>query len=332
MEIINHEPHERHEPELRYPNLKSRNYMIAVKSFLCLRRIIQTTSLSWFVLFMTNLFLFSSCANPFVAQIIEPKTISFETNGGSKIDEQIVYRNYPIQRPANPSKDNYLFDNWYIENEDFETPWDFKTIPTSDLTLYANWTTIHTYTVTFDKNGGDTDADPQSMNVTHGALISEPSHPAKDGYGFAGWYTEAECITKWDFANNIVTEDITLYAFWIHNDVTITLIDIDNIPAALGVTFTPAVTPAITLSRSGAGGNPSTQNITVTGLNAGDSFGWSIKGAGVYASETVQGMTSTINLDANNVLYNSLGWHTVELNIKKDGIDYRTNFVFQIIQ
>jgi len=199
-----------------------------------------------------------------------------------------------------------------------------------NVTLQFN-DTVHFY----DPNAL-TNAKPGVQSVLHAGVIGVTGSLdaiTSRGYRFDGWYRNSGFSgAPWNLSSDTVMEDMTLYAKWTPNNITITLINIDNIPAALGVTFTPAVTPALTLSRTGAGGNPSTQNVTVNGLNAGDSFGWSIKGKGVYASETVQGTTSPVNLSATNVIYNSLGWHTVELNIKKGGIDYRTSFVFQIVQ
>jgi len=309
-----------------------------MKIFYCEQpRISNSISNSKFVMFvinflLINLFLFSSCANPFVTQIAEPKTITFETNGGSKIENQIVYRNYPIQRPANPSKDNYTFDNWYGENENFETPWDFNTIPTSDITLYATWIPVFTYTVTFDKNGGDTEANPQSINVIPHTLASAPEiPPTKDGYGFAGWYTEAECITKWDFANNIVTENITLYALWVHNCLTVTL-------SMEELTNKTPVLESITISRTGADGIPVKALVSINeALFDAGSISWRISGVGAYAGTIITDDDDPITdnsafmLNAQDERYNAPGMHTLLLEVKIDGIAYQTNIIFTVI-
>ncbi|MCL2186807.1 MAG: InlB B-repeat-containing protein [Treponema sp.] len=199
------------------------------------------------------------------------------------------------------------------------------------------------YNVTFQFNDTVHFYDPNALtsaktgvqSVLHAGVIGTLGSldaVTSRGYRFDGWYRNADFSgAAWNLSSGAVMEDMTLYAKWTPNNITITLIDIDNIPAALGVTFNPVVTPAITLSRTGTG-YPTSQAITVIGLNTGDSFGWSIKGKGVSASETVQGTTSPVTISATNVIYNSLGWHTVELNIVKSGIQYRTSFVFQIIQ
>lgn len=66
--------------------------------------------------------------------------------------------------------------------------------------------------VAFDSQGGSAIA-PQT--VEKGALVKEPSSPAKEGFSFAGWYIEAACATAWSFANDRVQTDTTLYAKWV---------------------------------------------------------------------------------------------------------------------
>lgn len=69
------------------------------------------------------------------------RTVSFETNGGTKIDDQQVPFGSTIEEPAAPTRDGYGFVAWY-ESPDFSgSPWDFSTpMPAKDITLYAKWT------------------------------------------------------------------------------------------------------------------------------------------------------------------------------------------------
>jgi uncharacterized repeat protein (TIGR02543 family) len=83
--------------------------------------------------------LFASCENPWMVKILEPKTVFFETNGGSKVESQTVYRDYPVKRPSNPVRSGYTFDAWYSDNETFVSKWNFDTVPNADITLYAKW-------------------------------------------------------------------------------------------------------------------------------------------------------------------------------------------------
>lgn len=63
--------------------------------------------------------------------------------------------------------------------------------------------------VAFDAQGGSYVA---PRYVAKNKMVSEPAGPTRDGYTFLGWYTaEGE---KWDFAKDVVTADMTLYAKW----------------------------------------------------------------------------------------------------------------------
>ena len=65
-------------------------------------------------------------------------------------------------------------------------------------------------TVTFDSKGG---SDVAAKPVKNGDAISAPDAPTKDGYIFAGWYTDKALTEKYDFSK-AVKDDMTLYARW----------------------------------------------------------------------------------------------------------------------
>ena len=68
------------------------------------------------------------------------------------------------------------------------------------------------YTVTFDANGHGTA--PSEQKTTYGGKITEPAAPTAENYYFQGWFKESTCENIWDFASDIVTANITLYAKW----------------------------------------------------------------------------------------------------------------------
>ena len=68
------------------------------------------------------------------------------------------------------------------------------------------------FKVTFDAKGGSS---VPSQYIEKDGKVAKPSpDPAKTGYVFDDWYTEDTYATKWDFDNNTVTGNITLYANW----------------------------------------------------------------------------------------------------------------------
>jgi uncharacterized repeat protein (TIGR02543 family) len=88
------------------------------------------------------------------------------------------------------------------------------TMPAEAVTVAVELEVI-LYTVTFDKNGGDTEADPLTMTVEHGSTVGTlPIEPTREGYVFAGWNTEADGTGAEFDADTVVTSDITVYAQW----------------------------------------------------------------------------------------------------------------------
>lgn len=68
-----------------------------------------------------------------------------------------------------------------------------------------------TYVVTFDAQNGSA---VTTVEVEDGALVTKPTDPVREGYTFNGWYKEAAGTTAWNFATDVVTASITLYAKW----------------------------------------------------------------------------------------------------------------------
>ncbi|MCI7473900.1 MAG: beta-N-acetylglucosaminidase domain-containing protein, partial [Clostridiales bacterium] len=70
-----------------------------------------------------------------------------------------------------------------------------------------------TVTVTFESNGGSS-VPEQTVEV--GSTVAEPEAPVREGYVFAGWYTDNIYTTQWNFSDP-VNESMTLYAKWEDN-------------------------------------------------------------------------------------------------------------------
>lgn len=79
--------------------------------------------------------LFVACNTP------DPVTISFETNGGSTIQE--IQIDDDFQMPANPTKYGYVFDGWYID-QNLTTKFDETKIKqyTKSFVVFAKWADI----------------------------------------------------------------------------------------------------------------------------------------------------------------------------------------------
>lgn len=125
----------------------------------------------------------------------------------------IIDNGVKLTAPAAPTKEGYRFGGWYYDNNGGKAKWDFDTdTVTRAMTLTAKW--VQTYTVAFDTNGGSAVA---PVTVDAGSTATKPADPMKSGYTFGGWYKDSTLQTPWDFANDTVTADTTLYAKWTAN-------------------------------------------------------------------------------------------------------------------
>jgi len=149
-------------------------------------------------------------------------TVSFDSNGGSEVPFKEVSKGELLQAPPTPVKEDHTFAGWY-KDEELTKAWDFEhDVVSANEILYAEWTKYNSsnggswqgsssYIVTFNTNGG---SEVPSQTVAYTALMQAPSNPMKEGYTFAGWFKDEELTKEWDFANDEVIENTTLYAKW----------------------------------------------------------------------------------------------------------------------
>ena len=136
-------------------------------------------------------------------------TLSFDSNGGSAVDDMIVTEGSKATKPANPTKDGFTFCGWYT-NSTLSQAYDWNSTVTGDMILYALWS-IDPYEITFNVNGGSA---VENLSVMHGTMASKPVDPTRDGYSFAGWYMDSDLVLEYDW-NTLVYSNLTLYARWI---------------------------------------------------------------------------------------------------------------------
>ena len=188
---------------------------------------IKTIMLKAVVLGVLTLLLFSVCKNAWMEDVLNPpekttengpsskdyRRVTFESNDGSGVEPQTVLKGEKAICPDNPTKQGFGFVNWYGNENLNEPPYDFNTPVTKDITLYAKWS-ANFFTVHFAANGGI--PEPPARDVGEGGILSEPDKMERSGFAFDGWYTDNNTFAnQWDFANDKVIEEFTLYAKWI---------------------------------------------------------------------------------------------------------------------
>ncbi len=69
--------------------------------------------------------------------------------------------------------------------------------------------------VRFMTNGG---SEIEDQIVQYGEKIKCPNDSKRKGYKLEGWYTDINLTDKWDFENDIVHSNMSLYAKWVEAD------------------------------------------------------------------------------------------------------------------
>lgn len=138
--------------------------------------------------------------------------VLFDSNGGSKVEGQNVRDGARAVKPKNPTKSGSTFAGWYSDKA-LTKRFDFGSFVTSDLILYAKWSTGKVHTVTFDVADG---SGPAPLEVEDGQKIGAVSDPTRYGYKFTKWYSDKDLKTEFDL-NTPITKDMTIYAGWVED-------------------------------------------------------------------------------------------------------------------
>ncbi|MDR1014976.1 MAG: InlB B-repeat-containing protein, partial [Coriobacteriales bacterium] len=157
-----------------------------------------------------------------VEEVIVTHTVTFRDQDGSEIDVQNVAHGTAAVAPQLPPRTGHTFLGWFTEAEG-GTEVASVTNALADATYWAHWE-ADVYTVTFRGHDG---SEIDVQNVAHGDAATAPQLPPRIGYGFDGWFTEAEGGTEVTDAA-VVTGDVTYYAHWTIRSYTVTFRDWDG--------------------------------------------------------------------------------------------------------
>ncbi len=153
--------------------------------------------------------------------------VTFHLNGGHIVetdeDTYKIYAGYNegvrLPKDEAPTKKGYQFAGWFL-SEDFaeESRYDDQLV-TKPTHLYAKYCADKDCCkVSYELNGGTYDGHSsiESVLVAPGMRSPYLSYdPDKDGYFFAGWYSDRDFKTPYYPFITIITKDTTVYAKWI---------------------------------------------------------------------------------------------------------------------
>jgi uncharacterized repeat protein (TIGR02543 family) len=122
---------------------------------------------------------------------------------------------------GNLARDGFTFVGWNTETDGsgIRYPEGSTYKANAHLTLYAEWTTLPTYTVTYNVNGADSGFAPAVQTKTHGSnltLSSNSNDLSRQQLKFEGWNTQPDGsgTSYSEGATYTADADLTLYAEW----------------------------------------------------------------------------------------------------------------------
>lgn len=134
-----------------------------------------------------------------------------------------------IDEPTPPIRNGYRFGGWYTKASNGDK-FDFNTIITENISLYANWLIESEGSSGVGSGDGNDKDDPQEYTVVFylndgsgniyersrlhvGECVAQPSDPSREGYLFTGWYIDQNAQQKYDFSQAVM-QNLKLYAGW----------------------------------------------------------------------------------------------------------------------
>ena len=200
---------------------------------------------------------------------LDTYTITYECDGAtSGCPSNATEHALPNPLPSAPVKTGYTFEGWYTDAE-FNTSAEAGTALSADITLYAKWT-VNSYTVSFDLQGHGETITAQTIN--YGAKATQPTTPTATGYTFGGWYKETGCTNAWNFETDVVTANITLYAKWTSENISVESVEVSpssktlEIGAKQQLTATIKPDNATNKNVTWSSSNPSVATVDANGL------------------------------------------------------------------
>lgn len=147
---------------------------------------------------------------PTPTPVPEKYTVQFMLENGQVLQTQTVESGKQVQRPVNPTKDNYNFDGWYLVDGsgNLTTQFDFNSQITSNTLVYAKFS-AKTFNIQYILDGSATNNNPSQY--TYGKGIAQFNDAVWEEHTFDGWYSDSNYQNRVTSISNSQSGDVTLY-------------------------------------------------------------------------------------------------------------------------
>jgi uncharacterized repeat protein (TIGR02543 family) len=248
-------------------------------------------------------------------------TVTYDKNGatsGSVPTDSTAYLSgatvYVPGNTGNLALSGYSFAGWNAEKDGSGavtyTAGESFAMGSKDVTLYAKWTALPTYTVTYHKNGADetvgTDVPADGTHYLSGdkaTVLGNTGNLEKAGYAFKGW-NDAESGNGTRYVEHdevpISGANVDLWAIWESTTGSVA-ISVTTAPIAISLDAPATAVQGIAFSAT------ATVDATI------DTWQWYIDGVCI-SDQTTTSFTGGASL--------ALGPHTIMAEATKDGVNY----------
>ena len=137
-------------------------------------------------------------------------TVTFDNNGVKTTES--IDKGSTLTAPTAPTtKEGYLFDGWYYNNNGTQTKWDFdKDTVHRAMTLTAQWKKAYTVTVENDGNGSASAAPASAAKGEEITLTATPN----SGYHLKEWQTVSGGVTISNNRFTMPADNVTVKAIF----------------------------------------------------------------------------------------------------------------------
>ena len=154
--------------------------------------------------------IFAAC-DKVSAQESNEISISFNSMGGSSVQAITIEKGKPISLPTAPTKEGYVFDGWYYD-ENYSTAYKVSDTFTSNTTLYAKWNENKKQftNIVFNDQTFSYDGTPHSLSISGYPEGTDVSFDIPNSQTLVGVYKITATLSKVGYETKTYSATMTI--------------------------------------------------------------------------------------------------------------------------